>query len=151
MRFPNAVISEALNVDQGNVSNMLNGKKTISDNFFTRFLEKFPSVGINENRADSNDLNQPLVSTGKITLEDYINELREDKKRMEKTIDINLNVIAQLLNSIARHDQAYHETILRSLERIEGSNTDLVLQAHKRDAELQIQDSLKGSPAQVGR
>lgn len=87
----------------------------------------------------------------KITLKDYIEELQIDKKKLQNTIDANLTAMMQILTVLQRHDQAFHETILKSLSRLEGDNIDLVLEARRFEAELQIQDSLQGSNAQVGK
>lgn len=82
----------------------------------------------------------------------YIKELQEDKRltalREEKILGqivANSTAMMTLLTVLQRHDQAFHETILKSLTRIEGGNTDLVLEAHSYEAALQVQDSLKGS------
>ena len=41
MKFPNAEIHKKLNEDPGNISSYLNGKKPMSDNFYTSFMEAF--------------------------------------------------------------------------------------------------------------
>lgn len=92
-----------------------------------------------------------------ITPRNYIKELQDDKQRLitsEQTIlgqlVANSTAMMQILTVLQRHDQAFHETILKSLSRIEGGNIDLVLEAHKYEAELQVRDSLQGSNVKSG-
>ena len=144
MRFPVAEIHEKLSTDMGNISNMLKGKKPISDNFFTSFNAAFPE------KDSTNKRSEPIKSKGSFTLEDYIEDLKQDKYTLQEIIKVNLTGVMQLLNSRSRHDQALHETILRSLSRLEGGNKDLVLEAHSYEAEMQIQDSLQGSTLKSG-
>jgi len=145
MRFPVAEINEKMGTDMGNISNMLKGKKTISDNFFTSFNKAFPPKdgvpGVKK---------EPMKSKGSMTLEDYIEDLKADKRELQQIIKLNLTGLMTVLASLQRHDQAFHETILRSLSRIEGGNKDLVLEAHSYEAEMQIQDSLQGSSVKSG-
>lgn len=90
----------------------------------------------------------------KLSTREVIDDLREDKRRANFREDtilsqlvINSTAMMNMLTALQRHDQVFHETILRSLSRIEGSNTDLILEARKIEAEQQVQDSLKGSKA----
>jgi hypothetical protein len=89
---------------------------------------------------------------------EVIEDLRDDKKRSAIREDkilsqlvANSTAMMQILTVLQRHDQAFHETILKSLSRVEGGNIDLVLEARRYEAELQIQDSLQGSNAKVGK
>ncbi|MBK7883028.1 MAG: hypothetical protein IPJ81_03850 [Chitinophagaceae bacterium] len=43
IRFPVAEIVKKTGLNKGNVSAMLAGKKTLSDNFYNAFMQKFPS------------------------------------------------------------------------------------------------------------
>ena len=108
-----------------------------------------PLSQVNEDPADYNKV-IPLGDIN-ITVKDIIEDLKIDKKKLQNTIDANLTAMMQILTVLQRHDQAFHETILKSLGRIEGGNIDLVLEARRFEAELQIQDSLQGSNAQAGK
>lgn len=88
----------------------------------------------------------------------YIKELQEDKRlatlREERILGqlvANSTAMMQMLAVLQRHNQAFHETILKSLTRIEDGNTDLVLEARSYEAALQVQDSLKGSNVESGK
>jgi transcriptional regulator with XRE-family HTH domain len=94
----------------------------------------------------------------RVSNREVIEDLRDDKKRSTIREDkilsqlvANSTAMMQILTVLQRHDQAFHETILKSLSRVEGGNTDLVLEARRYEAELQIQDSLQGSNAKVGK
>lgn len=80
-----------------------------------------------------------------------LDELKSDKIKLQNTIDTNLTAMMQLLSALSRHDQVFHETILRSLGRLEGGNTDLVLEARSSEAAKQVQDSLLGSNVESGK
>lgn len=126
-------------------------------------LEKFPlekeqNVLYSNNQQPSFVKEDPAeYNTGlhtddlKITLKEYINDLREDKKSLQRTIDTNLAAMMQLLAALSRHDRAFHETILKSLGRLEGDNVDLVGEARSYEAAMQIQDSLQGSNVEAGK
>jgi hypothetical protein len=153
IRFPVATLNKITGEDMGNISKMLKGKKSITDKFFTSFTDEYPEKQVGKEQSNNAPyMNQVLpIGDFKITVKDYIEELRVDKKKLQNTIDSNLTAMMQILTVLQRHDQAFHETILKSLGRIEGDNTDLVLEARRYEAELQVQDSLQGSNAQVGR
>jgi hypothetical protein len=164
-----AVITKATGFPKSNVSEYLRKIKAPSENFIIAFYENFgdllpksstevlngqkeevpPISQVNEDPAEY-DRMLPLGEF-KITVKDYVEDLRMDKKKLQNTIDANLTAMMQILTVLQRHDQAFHETILKSLGRIEGGNIDLILEARKFEAELQIQDSLQGSKAQAGK
>lgn len=104
---------------------------------------------VNEDQVEYSRL-LPLGNL-KMTVKDYVEDLRKDKEKLQNTIDANLTAMMQILTVLQRHDRVFHETILKSLSRIEGGNIDLVLEARKSEAEQQIQDSLQGNKAQVDR
>jgi len=103
MRFPVAEISEKLNVDKGNVSAMLKGKKTISDNFFTTFCKAFPSKYSNDEDVGINSVvNEPTESYGTINyLEEAFKLLKEQNEFLRRLIDINLNELSTDVNNNA--------------------------------------------------
>jgi hypothetical protein len=70
-----------------------------------------------------------------------IDELQTDKKQLQNTIDTNLTALMQLLSALSRHDRAFHDTILRSLARLEGKKeVDLVAEARSSEAARQIEE-----------
>lgn len=90
-----------------------------------------------------------------ITPKRYIKMLEDDKLRaiqrednIMKQLVANSAAMMHMLTSLYRHDQVFHETILRSLGRLEGDNKDLVLEARSFEAQQQVQDSLMGSKKQ---
>lgn len=73
-----------------------------------------------------------------------IDDLKTDKAKLQKTIDTNLSAMMQLLSALSRHDRAFHDTILRSLARLEGKKeVDLVAEARSSEAARQIEE-MKG-------
>jgi hypothetical protein len=160
-----AEITKATKFPKSNVSEWLSKKKEPSENFIDKFYSEFrellhkSSTNVYEANTDQSNVNEDpgvynsVLPMGdlKMTVKDYVDELRMDKKKLQNTIDANLTAMMQMLTVLQRHDQVFHETILRSLGRIEGGNIDLVLEARRTEAELQIQDSLQGSNAQVGK
>lgn len=154
---PVAEISHNIPANPGNVSKMLGGKKPISDNFFKKFNSIYPEKDNNMDNNPSDTQTAFLKGDIKITVQDYIDGLKEDKKKAFEREDkimnqlaSNLTAMMQLLTSLQRHDQVFHETILRSLGRLEGGNTDLVLEARSTEAAKQVQDSLQGSNVESG-
>lgn len=129
-----------------------------------RRIAELAGVSVKDLKTKELDPKSIHISVEKVETEDslinpkeYINELREDKKRAihreEKIMTqlaANLTAMMQLLTALQRHDQAFHETILRSLSRIEGGNIDLVLEARSFEADQQVQDALRGSSVKSG-
>lgn len=77
IRFPIAELEERLGFDKGYISSLLKGKKPVSDNFWSKFNETYPE------KIDTppNGAQRPtdLLTGANVTLQDYINELRNDK------------------------------------------------------------------------
>jgi hypothetical protein len=73
--------------------------------------------------------------------EKTLDELKADKIKLQNTIDTNLTAMMQLLSALSRHDRAFHDTILRSLARLEGKKeVDLVAEARSFEAAKQIEE-----------
>lgn len=73
-----------------------------------------------------------------------INELQSDKEKLQNTIDTSLTALMQLLGALSRHDRAFHDTILKSLARLEGKKeVDLIGEARSSEAAKQIEE-MKG-------
>lgn len=69
-----------------------------------------------------------------------INDLQTDKIKLQNTIDINLTALMQLLTALSGHDRAFHDTMLRSLARLEGKKEiDLIGEARSSEAAKQIE------------
>ena len=70
-----------------------------------------------------------------------IEDLQTDKKKLQNTIDTNLTAMMQLLGALSRHDRAFHDTMLRSLARLEGKQeVDLIAEARSSEAVKQVEE-----------
>lgn len=70
-----------------------------------------------------------------------ISDLQTDKAKLQNTIDANLTALMQLLSALSRHDRAFHDTILRSLARLEGKKeVDLIAEARSSEAAKQVEE-----------
>lgn len=77
-----------------------------------------------------------------------IEELQIDKKKLQNTIDVNLTAMMQLLGALSRHDRAFHDTMLRSLARLEGKQeVDLIAEARSSEAAKQVEEMTGSSNA----
>lgn len=106
IRFPNAELSDKLDVDAGNISNMLNGKKPISDNFFTSFITAYPEKNTNENNL--------LPNNATVTLADYIRlqderiqELKKDKEWLQDIVNSSLLKISTDQQYVLAYQKAF--------------------------------------------
>jgi plasmid maintenance system antidote protein VapI len=146
-------IAGKVKVDRSNLSTLVNSKQKmpVTPRMIGKFQKQFPkyfTVGNNETTnqhlQQSNDLNAwAMLDIHPI---DYINELREDKKRLQNTIDTNLTALMQLLSALSRHDRAFHDTILKSLARLEGKKeVDLVAEARSSEAAKQIEEMTRSN------
>jgi hypothetical protein len=117
----------------------------------TRLLEKVPHETSSQqyenkekgaNQVEEIFLNGPV----RITAQEYVDALKRDKEQLQKIVDLNLQAMQVMLNSLRRHDQAFHETMLRSLARLEKKKPEdlLILEAHTRNAALQVEEEGKG-------
>ena len=90
---------------------------------------------------------EKVEDQGNINQQEYINELREDKKRAAIREDrimgqlaSNLTAMMQLLTALSGHDRAFHDTMLRSLARLEGKKEiDLIGEARSSEAAKQVE------------
>lgn len=126
IRFPVATLNKVTGEDMGNISKMLKGKKTITDNVFTSFTEKYPDKGQNESGMDQ------VLPLGdlKITLKDYFDLLTEQKKKAEArekeyleiikgkliSIDANSKEIAEDISALTDEIQAEHRAMMDSID-----------------------------------
>lgn len=126
IRFPVATLNKVTGEDMGNISKMLKGKKTITDNVFTSFTEKYPDKGQNKS-----DMDQTLpIGDLKITLKDYFSLLMEQKNKAEErekeyleiikskliSIDANSKEIAEDVSALITENQAAHRAIMDSVD-----------------------------------
>ncbi len=90
-------------------------------------------------------LNGPI----KVTAQEYVDALKSDKERLEESnkklqdvIAVNLEAMQLMLDSLRRHDQSFHETMLRSLARLEKKKPEdsLIVEAHTRNVALQLEE-----------
>lgn len=127
IRFPVATLNKVTGEDMGNISKMLKGKKTITDNVFTSFTEKYPDKGQNES-----DMDQVLpIGDLKITLKDYFSLLMEQKNKAEerekeyleiiksKLIDIDTNSkeMAEDISALTMEVQAEHRAMMDTMDK----------------------------------
>lgn len=92
LRFPVAEIAKKINVSKGNVSNYLNNKKPVSDNFIKSLCDEFQlnyEDLLNEIRSSkSNNFKQLYLESGieekfkEISDNDYALYLKHNKKRL---------------------------------------------------------------------
>lgn len=150
---------------ESNIKTWETTKSVPRNQIIYRRIAELASVAVEDiktKKLEEKDINIKVEivedETPLITPKNYIRELQEDKRRLISNEDkilgqlvANSTAMMQILTVLQRHDQAFHETILKSLSRIEGGNIDLVLVAHSYEAELQIQDSLKGSNVESGK
>ncbi|HEX6427962.1 MAG TPA: hypothetical protein VF008_09765 [Niastella sp.] len=74
-----------------------------------------------------------------------IEDLMTDKTKLQNTIDSNLTAMMQLLSALSRHDRAFHETMLKSLARLEKrQENDLVAEARSFEAVKQLEEQTGG-------
>jgi hypothetical protein len=120
-------------------------------------LDKVPHetpIQLNDNKGNDNTHKDDIFLSGpiKLTAQEYVDALKSDKKKLEddkkqlqKVIDLNLVAMQQLLSSLSRHDRAYHETILMSLARIEKrpSENDLIVEAGTREISKLLEEQNK--------
>lgn len=150
---------------ESNIKTWETTKSVPRNHLIYRRIAEIAGVGVDDiknKKLEEKDISLKVEivedNTPLITPKQYIQELQDDKKRLiasEQNIMsqlvANSTAMMQLLNVLQRHDQAFHETILKSLSRIEGGNIDLVLEAHKYEAALQMKDSKQDSNVGSGK
>jgi len=155
-------IAEKVVLDRSNLSTFVNNEKIkpvtprMAGKFRKHFAKYFPPEKPEKQQIQHNPSFEQWAALH-LSPMDYINDLKEDKKqakiREDKIMNqlaANLTAMMQMLSALQRHDQAFHETILRSLSRIEGGNVDLVLEAHSSEADQQVRAALQGSTLKSG-
>jgi hypothetical protein len=85
IRFPGKEIYKRMGEDKGNISNYLAGKKPMSDNFYTTFLEKFPIEG------------EKIVKEKKEIVEDIIT-IRQLVINNTTLTDTNKDLVAEVID-----------------------------------------------------
>jgi hypothetical protein len=113
IRFPIAELSTKLNVDKGNISAMLKGKKPISDNFFTSFNKAYPEKAA----KDSGKVN---IS---IDRDKLIIEQQKEIIRLQAKVNVVLITLADIVSKIDRKaiaiaDSELTEAINREAEHL---------------------------------
>jgi hypothetical protein len=150
-------IAGKVKLDRSNLSTLINNEErvTVTKRMLGKFQRHFPkyfSVGNEIQQIKHNGHIALEAGSPTITLQDYISELKEDKKLaiererniLEKLV-ANSTAMIQLLSALSRHDRAFHDTILRSLARLEGKKeVDLIAEARSSEAAKQIEE-MKGN------
>lgn len=112
IRFPVATLNKEIGEDMGNISKMLKGKKTITDNFFTSFNEKFPEKkDDSEKQYNEQEVTNYILPIGnvKITLADYIELLQTTNERLFAIVNSTLGQI----HDDSRYALAYQKAWVR--------------------------------------
>lgn len=110
LRFPNSEISNKLGMDKGVVSSYLNGKKPMSDNFYTNFMEEF-GKGFKEETISAID--SPINKTESQNLEALI----ESNKMLSKAnmdLAANIVVLTNMLNSSDQKEKILTASTIRA-------------------------------------
>lgn len=149
IRFPVATLNKEIGEDMGNISKMLKGKKTITDNFFTSFNEKFPEKkkSSEELKAEKESNNYILpVGNVNITLADYIELLQTTNERLFAIINSTLGRIYDDSHTALAYQKAW---VKYEAERASRGNKDKEAEIRYKmsklvDDELQS-DELSGS------
>lgn len=111
----------------------------VDKNGATMFIEIKTASGRTIKVNSQSDI--PLLNAFLEERDRVIGELQADKRQLQNTIDANLTALMQLLSALSRHDRAFHDTILRSLARLEGKKeVDLVAEARSSEAARQIEE-----------
>jgi hypothetical protein len=107
----------------------------------TYFIEIKTASGKNIQVIPEGQTEVALLNAFMEEREKTLDELKADKIKLQNTIDTNLTAMMQLLSALSRHDRAFHDTILRSLARLEGKKeVDLVAEARSFEAAKQNEE-----------
>jgi transcriptional regulator with XRE-family HTH domain len=126
LKFPGKEISKKLGISKGYVSDILNKKKEPSEDFLNDFYKMF-SIG-----SPSNDMNNYTLPLGdlKITLSDYFELLKEQKRKAEErekeyleiiktkliSIDANSKEMAEDIEALTTEIQAEHRAMMDTMD-----------------------------------
>ena len=127
LKFPGKEISKKLGISKGYVSDILNKKKEPSEDFLNDFYKMF-SIG-----SPSNDMSNYTLPLGdlKITLSDYFELLKEQKRKAEErekeyleiiktkliSIDANSKEIAEDISALTIEVQAEHRAMMDTMDK----------------------------------
>lgn len=117
IRFPVAVLVEKTGYDKGYISALLKGKKPISDNFWSIFDKSFPD----KNAAAPPTPATTLLTGAHITLQDYINELKDSRDRWYSLVNSMLGHIEKDTKAVLAHQKAWVEY---EAEKASGGDDD---------------------------
>lgn len=123
MRFPVAQIAEDLKVDAGNLSNMLKGKKPISDNFYTSFNLKYPDKNVSNNKAT-------VVRIPINKQEQIIEELQKQVVRLEARINVLTITLVEVTAAVKKKEAALVDAELT--QAIDLAAERLLNELHKK-------------------
>jgi len=143
IRFPVATLNREIGEDMGNISKMLKGKKTITDNFFTSFTEKFPEK---KNTSEEKNIEQEaanyILPAGnvKITLSDYIELLQTTNERLFAIINSTLGRIYDDSHTALAYQKAW---VKYEAERSAGGDKDKEDEIRYKMSKL-VDDELQG-------
>jgi hypothetical protein len=133
------------------ISEILARRQNIQPEQWERFRKKYKISEKSDSRGTKTVIDTNVILNGAtVSLQEYIDELRRDKALLNRQIETNLTALMQLLTALSHHDRAWHETILRSLERLEKKKPDqLIVEARMSEAAktLEVLNMDSGSKA----
>jgi hypothetical protein len=141
IRFPVAKIVEQTGFDKGYVSGVLNGKKPVSDKFWSTFDEKFPAQNGAQLSADPKDIILPLGNITR-TLADYINLIEFYNKTLSDAIR------AGLLNLIEGQEKIKDQVAILGddlTNQLDGISSGLAAVKTDKVASGQARKNVKGN------
>lgn len=97
MRFPVAMIAEHTKLDRGYISSVLNGKKPMSDNFWSKFNKHFPEKSVN--KSGENGSNGMLATANPADPITILNQWREDVERKYQDSNRRELALINIINS----------------------------------------------------
>lgn len=127
MRFPVANIAGRIKFDRGYISSVLNGKKPMSDNFWSKFNEAFPDKTIKESApeilpGDSNGTSfaTPQMATLLSQLMQKQNQLMEMQNKILSDTKQDLIEKVKEIHINSKDTISYLQTILRMTRADDG-------------------------------
>lgn len=110
LKFPVAAIAKATGARKGNVSDYLNKRKTPSENFIKKFYDNFPRSTKKEQIQVSVKDQLPIGGTI-ITLEDYLNEVKQQKNFLQQLLMKNADEVGINLKEVNASLSEVRETV----------------------------------------
>jgi len=131
-------------VETGKGKMLIEGKESKNENG-TKYIKITTALGTTVQVTAEGQSEIALLNAFLEERDRAINDLQSDKINLQNTIDTNLTAMMQLLGALSRHDRAFHETMLKSLARIEKrQESELVGEARSFEAAKQLEEQTRG-------